>query len=151
MEKKAFWLIGTLGILIIGLFVVGVVLAEKDPTQATNPKLAQVENSETQPIVEAAVEVPQTPELIKMTHIETPTAVRALYMSSWVASTTNIRDKIIDLIDTTNINAVVIDIKDYTGKISFEIPSEYLKKFDPFEKRIIDVQEFIGLLHSKGL
>ena len=29
--------------------------------------------------------------------------------------------KIIDIIDRTEINSVVIDIKDYTGKISFEI------------------------------
>lgn len=151
MEKKAFWLIGTLGILIIGLFVVGVVLAEKDPAQAAVPKLAQVENFETQPIVETAAEVPQTPEPIKMTHIETPTTVRALYMSSWVASTTNIRDKIIDLIDTTNINAVVIDIKDATGRVSFLVDDQVVFETGSPRELIKDIPELIQTLHDKQI
>jgi hypothetical protein len=101
----------------------------------------------------AAVASSTTPAIPKfeVTHIKTPSQVKAIYMTSYVAGTKSLRDNLVKLMDQTEVNAVVIDIKDYTGKISFEIPSEYLKKFDPFEKRIIDVQEFIGLLHSKGI
>lgn len=149
MEKKAFWLIGTLGILIIGLFVVGVVLAEKDPVQAAEPKLIQVENPETK--TEIADEIPQAPEPVKMSHIETPSTVRALYMSAWVASTQNMRDKIVNLIDTTNINAVVIDIKDATGRVSFLIDDQVVSETGSPRELIKDISGLIQILHDKNI
>ena len=45
-------------------------------------------------------------------HIETPESVRAIYISSWVAGTSSLRNKLIDFISTSEINLVIIDIKD---------------------------------------
>lgn len=91
-----------------------------------------------------------TPEW-KATHIETPSQVKAIYMSSYVAGTKSIRENLVKLIDDTELNAVVIDIKDYTGKISFEVDDEYLKQFGAVENRIPDIKEFIAELHKKGI
>ncbi len=90
----------------------------------------------------------QEPEFV-VTHIETPTAVKAIYMTSWVAGTKKMRDRLIGIIDDTEINSVVIDIKDYSGIIAFEVSNPILK--DAEEIRIPSIKEFIGLLHSKGI
>lgn len=85
------------------------------------------------------------------THIETPNPVKALYMSSWVAGTPSIRERVVRLIDETEANAVVIDIKDYSGKIAFEVDDPKLRAVGAAEPRIRDMREFIRELHEKNI
>jgi hypothetical protein len=91
------------------------------------------------------------PEPFKITHLKTPEPVKALYMSSWVAGNKELRNKLVDIVDTTELNSIVIDIKDYTGRISFEVDDPELKKFGSVEKRITDMKEFISELHKKNI
>lgn len=98
---------------------------------------------------EYVVEVPA--EEKKIAHIETPEKVKGLYISSWVAGTTDFRDSVIEIIDTTEINTVVIDVKDSTGRISFATNDPYLTEIGASENRIRDVDALIELLHSKGI
>ncbi len=86
-----------------------------------------------------------------VTHIPTPSAVKAIYMTSWVAGTSDIRRPLVSLIDETEINSVVIDIKDYTGEISFEVNDPFLQSVGSGSRRIVDIDDFIDLLHSKGI
>ena len=86
-----------------------------------------------------------------VTHIETPEPLKAIYMSSWVAGTPSIREGLVKLIEDTELNAVVIDIKDYTGKISFEVSDMELQKIGSAEKRVSDMKEFIAWLHKKNI
>lgn len=79
-----------------------------------------------------------TSSMFVVSHILPPEQVRAVYMSSWVAGTPSIRQKLVDLIDTTEINAVVIDVKDNTGLISWN-------------GRIRDTEEFVAELHKKNI
>src|SRR3989338_3727046 len=46
-------------------------------------------------------------------HIKTPDQVKGIYMTSWVASTDNIRRGLVKIAEDTEINSIVIDIKDY--------------------------------------
>lgn len=87
----------------------------------------------------------------KVTHVLPPKAVKAVYMSSWVAGSPKLRNKIVDLIDKTELNAVVIDIKDYTGMISFKTNSDTLNSVDCIDNRISDVKDFIRELHDKNI
>ena len=48
----------------------------------------------------------------RATHLLTPNSVRAIYISSWVASTPSVREKLIAMVDETELNAVVVDVKD---------------------------------------
>lgn len=73
-----------------------------------------------------------------VTHIATPAHVKAIYMSSWVAGTPSVRERLIKLIDTTELNAVVIDVKDNTGVLSWD-------------GRIRDLEELIAELHDKHI
>jgi len=85
------------------------------------------------------------------TYVETPTPVKAIYMSSWVAGTPSFRSKLVKIIDETEVNSVIIDIKDYTGKVSFLIDEEPFKEMNSSENRISDAKEFIESLHKKGI
>jgi hypothetical protein len=84
-------------------------------------------------------------------HIKPPPVVKGLYMTSWVAGTPRLRQEVVDLIDQTEINALVIDIKDYTGKIAFQIDHPLIKEIGSAEGRISDIEAFIDLLHKKGV
>ncbi len=84
-----------------------------------------------------------------VTHLPTPDAVKALYMTSWVAGTRDLRNKIIKIADETEINSLIIDIKDYSGVISFEVSDPDLKFAE--EIRILGIKEFINTLHDKGI
>jgi len=85
------------------------------------------------------------------THIKTPNPVKAIYMTSWVASAPSFRDKLIKIADETEINSIVIDIKDYTGKIAFEVNDPILQKVGAAENRIPNIRQFIKNLHDKGI
>lgn len=93
----------------------------------------------------------QIPPPFVVTHIKTPTPVKALYMSSWVAGNKKLRDNLVKLIDETELNAVVIDIKDYTGHISYMVENPVLREFGSSRNRIPDIKQFIGELHEKGI
>lgn len=151
-NNKIFWLIGTLGAVIIGLFVVGVVLA-KESSSSTKELHNIATNEPNQPVEELTSEsiVPEVPAVAAMTHITTPNPVRALYMSSWVASTTTMRDKIINMIDTTEINAVVIDIKDATGRVSFLVNDKIVADTESPKDLIKDISGLIQTLHDKNI
>lgn len=112
--------------------------------QATSSSL--VSSSTTQAMLEAST----TPVFV-VTHIQTPSAVKAIYMTSWAAGNDKFRKHLFDLVDTTEINAVVIDVKDYSGRISFMVEDPILKETGASEKRIPDIKEFLGKLHEKGV
>lgn len=84
-------------------------------------------------------------------HLSTPQAVRGIYMSSWVAGTNDWREKLVNLIETTELNSLVIDVKDYSGRISFEVSDPELVEIGSVEKRIPDMREFLNYLHSKNI
>lgn len=107
-------------------------------------------NSQAYSTTTAAVADAVPPPFV-VTHVKTPTPVKALYMTSWVGGTEKLRAPLIDLIEKTELNSIVIDIKDYTGKISFAVENPTLKAFNSSENRILDIKEFIGRLHSKGI
>ncbi len=99
----------------------------------------------------AAVALSVSAPVFVVTHLPTPEPLKAIYMTSWVAGRKDLRAKLVKLAEDTEINAVVIDIKDYTGRIAFEVADPKLAAYDSVEKRIADIKEFIGELHDKGI
>lgn len=88
---------------------------------------------------------------IKKQHIEMPESVKAIYMSSWVASTPSLRKKLIDFIDESEINSIVVDVKDYSGLISFDIENELIDLYATDSQRIHDIDDFIKDLHDRNI
>lgn len=84
-------------------------------------------------------------------HIATPDQVKAIYMTACVASTKDFKDRVVSLVDETEINTIVIDIKDYSGTISIDVPNAELAGEEGTGCRVKDMQEFVKLLHEKGI
>jgi len=91
----------------------------------------------------------QEPE--KPKHIKTPEAVKAIYMTSWVASTRDWRRELVEFVKKSEINSIIIDVKDYSGKIAFDTEDEIIKKERSEEVRVNDMKEFIETLHDAGI
>jgi hypothetical protein len=83
-------------------------------------------------------------------HLATPAVVKAVYMTSCIASTAKLRAPLVALIDKTELNAVIIDIKDYTGMLSFDTGDS---RFVLNSKgcHIPDIKEFLAELHAKDI
>ena len=94
---------------------------------------------------------PEVPEAPKIVHLPTPEPLKAIYMTSWVAGTPYLRNRLIKLIDDTELNAIVIDIKDYSGRIVFPVKDPELIKTGAVEVRISDIESLITELHAKGI
>lgn len=147
-------------IVIVGAFlivIVGVILISAGSFGRINYSANAVESimtASTTPTASSTVqtspEASTTPAFV-VTHVPTPSAVKAVYLTSWAAGHPKFRKHLFDLIDTTEINSVVIDVKDYSGRISFMVEDPMLQKIGASEKRIPDIKEFIGTLHEKGV
>lgn len=96
-------------------------------------------------------EVKPVEPTVVASHIETPSAVKAVYISSWVAGSPSFRDAIIKLIDETELNAVVIDIKDSTGRISFGVDDLLVSRYGSSENRIANIHALVEMLHKKNI
>jgi len=103
--------------------------------------------------IAVAVFASTTPKEVAFTpsYVKTPDSVKGIYMTSWIASRRDLRSALVKLIDETEINTLVIDIKDYSGKIVYEVTNPELKKFGSEEVRVKDLQEFIEELHKKNI
>lgn len=86
-----------------------------------------------------------------VTHINTPIPVKAIYMTSCVASLKSFREKLAHIANTTEVNSIIIDVKDYSGTITFFSENPLLKGTTGKGCRTRDLREFIGELHQKGI
>jgi hypothetical protein len=89
--------------------------------------------------------------LVQVPHVLPPTQLKSLYMTSWVAGTPSLRDRVIGLLDSTEANALVIDIKDYSGKIAFKTGDTVLDNGPCIEERVKDMKGLVQKLHDKGI
>lgn len=101
------------------------------------------------PLPKVSTVVP--PPILPVTHIATPTDVKAIYASGWTAGFEKYRGRLIKMIDDTELNAIVIDVKDSTGRISYHDGNTYLESFGSPEKRISDVRALTSELHQKHI
>ncbi|MDO8514580.1 MAG: putative glycoside hydrolase [bacterium] len=86
-----------------------------------------------------------------VTHLSTPTPVRAVYMTQCVVGTPSFRSELVDLIEKTELNAIVIDIKDYSGGIAFPTDNPVLKPFVSTKCGAADMKRFVASLHEKNI
>ncbi|MFA6094587.1 MAG: putative glycoside hydrolase [Candidatus Paceibacterota bacterium] len=88
---------------------------------------------------------------IIVTHVKTPSAVKAVYMTSCYAGSKDLRAGIVSLIDTTELNSIIIDVKDYTGMISFLPENPAWADYLSTRCHARDMKAFIKVLHDKGI
>lgn len=87
---------------------------------------------------------PEKPERI-------PVPVKGIYISAYVAGTSDMMDNIIEQIDKTEINAVVIDVKDDNGRITFAMDSPVVTELGAVKKFIPDIQGLMAKLKEHDI
>jgi hypothetical protein len=100
-------------------------------------------------LVAGAGSIPEIKE--KVLHLETPEAVKAIYMSQCVVGTPSFRDKLVRLVEETELNAIVIDVKDYSGTIGFPTTDPRFKDATLVSCGAYDMKEFLKTLHEKDI
>jgi hypothetical protein len=107
----------------------------------------------TKPSVSSSPATETKPVPPPVTHLPTPKAVKAIYMTSYVAGDKKWRESLIKTIETTELNSIIIDIKDYTGQIAFPVSDRLtnLKTLATVDNRIPDLQAFLADLHKRGI
>lgn len=80
-----------------------------------------------------------------------PPTVKAIYTTSWSASSESKMDDLIDLINRTELNAIVIDIKDFSGLVAYDIENEKVEEYGAKEVRIRRINALIKRLHDNGI
>ena len=90
------------------------------------------------------------PEFV-VTHVKTPDAVKAIYMTACVATMPSFRGKLAHIADTTEVNSIIIDVKDFSGTIVFSATDPLLKDNAGPGCRTKDLREFVAELHEKGI
>jgi hypothetical protein len=94
---------------------------------------------------------PQDPPKPVITHLATPTPVKAVYVSSWVAASPTPYKHVMDLVEKSEVNAIVLDIKDATGRVSFLTDDPTVSGTGSPENRIKDIVGLIRSLHEKNI
>jgi len=99
---------------------------------------------------QTASSTPAIPDFV-VTHMATPTTVKAVYFTSWSAGTPSFQKEMFSLIKGTELNSLVIDVKDYSGRISFPMDDSEIVKTGSVQERIPKIKEMIGKLHDQGI
>ncbi len=120
--------------------------------QATSTSQATSSNQLSTTSLESSVisSAPTKPDFV-VTHIPTPDAVRGVYYTNWSVGTPSFRKSMLSLLSSTTLNAVVIDVKDYSGRVGFNMDVKEVTDMGSVQDRVPDIKELIGQLHSMGI
>ena len=116
-----------------------------------NTDTPKVKGAEEGAMTETATTTMEGEPKFVVTHIETPDAVKAIYMTACVATMPSFRERLVRIADTTEVNSVIIDVKDFSGTIAFTATDPLLKDNAGPGCKTTDLREFIGRLHEKGI
>ncbi len=86
-----------------------------------------------------------------VSHIKTPDAVRAIYMTQCAVGTPSLRDSLVKMAEATEVNSIIIDIRDYSGGIAFPTDDPILKPMVSTKCGAKDMKAFVQTLHDKGI
>ncbi len=103
-------------------------------------KVAKIKSTETSVVEEK-----------KVTHVATPSPLKAIYMTQCVVGTKDFRERLVKIADDTEINSIVIDIKDFTGRLAFDTDNPMLVDSISDKCGTSDMKEFLEYLHSKNI
>ncbi len=147
MISRRYVIIGLVCVAVLGIAVMALPTILQTTVVRPIETNTEIVSAEEADVIEKRQETLDVPA----THVATPAVVRGIYMTSWVAGTPTLRQKLVDLVDRTEANTIVLDVKDYSGKIVFAVQSERLKAVGAEEVRVADFREFIEKLHQKNI
>ena len=81
-------------------------------------------------------DVTDTPATSTVVHMNAPRAIKAAYMTSWIASDKTLRERLVNQVIANHLNTIVLDVKDATSRTIFSVR---------------DINEFIASMHERGI
>ena len=148
-REYAYWGIG-IGILFVGLFFAFYFFAPASSSVGYDMDQARIKGGATIATTSEKIAT-STEERFVATHVKTPEAVKAIYMTACVATMPSFREKLVKIADTTEVNSIIIDVKDFSGTIAFKPEDPLIKDNEGKGCRTKDLREFIAELHQKGI
>lgn len=115
------------------------------PIQAPSP--ADSDSPQESPLPIQIQSEPLTPSIPP----RTPVKVKGIYVSAYVAGTSDIMEEIIHHVDETEINAVVLDFKDDEGRITCRTSSPVIDEIEACKPYVGDMPGLIEKLHQRGI
>lgn len=143
MRWHIVWAVVLTVLIFVGLYFLITPLV-KVTANTDEPVLAQAADS---PVVPDSERLPTS----DIKRIKTPPVVRAIYMTSWVASQHEWRMALAKFIRDSDLNSIVIDVKDYSGVIAFDTGDPVLAASGAQQVRVPDLKDFIATLHEMGI
>lgn len=92
-----------------------------------------------------------TPAAPLVKHLQTPPAVKAIYLTACAASTPSLRTHVEGLVAEREFNAIVVDLKDYTGTVAFPTSEPSLQNPEAGGCTIPELKTLIAEWHKKGI
>ncbi|MFH1562417.1 MAG: putative glycoside hydrolase [Nitrospirota bacterium] len=77
--------------------------------------------------------------------------VKGIHVTSWVAGSDILFQKMINLLRETELNTVVIDLKEVDGIIGYEVDVPMAKEIKATQRRIRDIDKVISLCNEYGI
>jgi hypothetical protein len=116
---------------------------------AANPATVASISISTPEIPVAETIIPEV--IIPENDFPAPDKVKAIYATSWSASSRSKMDYLYSVIERTEANAIVVDIKDYSGLIAYSTDDPVISKLGTEEVRIRDVGKLVADMHARGI
>ena len=124
---------------------------------ATSPEPIVVERGETKEPETEGEGVPAEPELqteevvIDPTPVRTPTKVKGIYISAYVAGTSSMVDNLLEELDRTEANTLVIDLKDDFGRVACQMDSPLVQELGSVKTYIPDIEGLMQKLDEHDI
>jgi hypothetical protein len=113
---------------------------ENETTVVTNTKKENIQNN-------VLADLPNQARLLNP-----PKIIKGLYATGWSAGSGQKLNYLISIIKKHNLNAIVIDIKDYSGYLSYALPSEKASQSGALNQiRILYPNKIIKKLHDENI
>lgn len=110
------------------------------------------------PVTPEVATRPVDPALLEVTaavageRVETPRAVRGIYLNVWAAASVEKRTRLMDLADRTELNAFVVDVKNVTGLISYASTIPLADRIGAStQDRVADMRAYLTEMTRRGI
>lgn len=90
-------------------------------------------------------------ENVAQEEVAEPEEIHGIYVSAYVAGTTNMMNELIEHIDDSTINAVAIDVKNDEGHIVFDMESELVDDLGTKDILVKDMPALLETLHEHDI
>lgn len=80
-----------------------------------------------------------------------PVKVRGIYLSAYMAGSSQAMEKVLGQLKDTELNAVVIDVKDDEGHVTFQMDSPIVQEVGSCVNYISDIGSLLGALKEQGV